>query len=108
MKKEVKDLSIEDIQKLDMGNGNNASFLVVGKFYFIMTVTHYFLGECVANNSMEIKLKAGVSWIPDTGKLSNFFETGKPQDFEVLPHDSIINRNAVVWISEWHKKLLTK
>ncbi len=76
--------------------------LEVGKRYLIMTLTHYWTGECVESTPGRTVLK-DPAWIPDTGRLSDALATGQLNEVEPLPDGETVVLNtahiaaALVW-----------
>ncbi|HNF58259.1 MAG TPA: hypothetical protein PLN89_01640 [Elusimicrobiota bacterium] len=92
-----------DIQNIEIPDGDKSNpFMVVGRDYFIRTVTHYFTGRLVWVGDKEIAME-DVAWIADTGRF-NEFVAGKTVN-EVEPFQKgvvIIGRGAIIDMSERH------
>ena len=105
------DLSISQLREL-ICNGepcgpktSGASHsLVVGKCYFIRTVTMYYVGRLTAVTDSDIVL-ADASWIPDTGRFSDFMKSGTPNEAEPFFGDAIVFRGGMIDAREWPHKL---
>ena len=83
--------------------------LDIGKKYLVLTVTHYYTGECVESTPGRTVLKDG-AWIPDTGRLTDAIESGEFQEVEPLPKGEslVINTSAIVAAYVWDKPLPRK
>lgn len=81
-----------------------SSFLEVGKKYFIRTATYFQVGELVAFNDMEL-LITKACFIPDTGRFYDALKNGKFLEVEPFVNDVLINRYAVIDITEWKHPL---
>lgn len=78
----------------------------VGKCYFIRTVTDYWVGRLAAiQGPFAFTLKES-SWIPDTGRLSEFMKEGKAEGMAVEP----VGEVTCQWLSylPWPHPLFTK
>lgn len=70
---------------------------VVGRSYFIRTITNYFTGRLVAVYDRELVITLA-AWIPDTGRLADFLVHGTPNECEPFPDaaELILSRESVV------------
>lgn len=74
---------------------------VVGKSYFIRTVTHHYTGKLVAIYPGELVLE-DVAWIADDGRFADALETGEFSEIEPYPDGEVIlSRGAVLDVSEY-------
>jgi len=72
----------------------------------IQTVTHYYTGRVVGEYESEFVL-TDASWIPDTGRFSDFMLSGVANEVEPLPAGVVvsISRGAIVAVIEWYHPL---
>ncbi len=93
-------------QSLPPGDVSNP-FMVVGKVYFIRTVTNYFTGRLVWVGEKEIVLE-NVAWVADTGRFNEFLLGKTVNEVEPYPAGSmvIIGRGAIGDMSEFIGGLL--
>lgn len=80
---------------------------IIGKNYFIRTVTYFFTGKLTNIYENELVL-SDAAWIPDTGAYSNSFDTGIHEEVEPLNNPIIINRLSIIDVTEWLKDLPRK
>jgi hypothetical protein len=83
--------------------------LEAGKNYFIRTVTHYYVGECVdpsAEGGKWLVLEKA-SWIADTGIWSKCLNEGASaiNDAEEMPDPVYINRESIVDVTPWRHEV---
>jgi hypothetical protein len=107
----------EALQKLSSKDDNNSvnisdcKFFKVGKKYFIRTVTHYHLGELVAEGDIFIGLK-DCAWVADTKRFHEFVITGigSSSEIEMFPKNKIVgvNKNSIIDFVEWDHALPTQ
>jgi hypothetical protein len=76
----------------------------IGKCYFIRTVTMYTVGKLKAIYDGELVLE-GASWVADMGRFNEALRSGKFQESERFVEDAIVNRGAIVDITEWKHDL---
>lgn len=96
--KEIKSLAnCNEISKSGNTGSNDSSHWVVGKNYFIRTVTMIQVGELKKVTDKELVLSKA-SWIADTGKLSDSLIKGSFDEVELFPQDLdvIIGRGALI------------
>jgi hypothetical protein len=88
---------ISSLFNLGGGNSSDDSHWVVGKNYFIRTVTHHHTGELVAVKKQELILKRA-AWIADGGRFQQALESGNFNEVEMFPPNSsvIIGRAAII------------
>lgn len=101
---------VEYVKKSDVlpdGDKSNP-FMVVGKEYFIRTVTHYFTGSLVWVGEKEIVLE-NVAWIADTGRFNEFVAGKIVNEVEPFPIEStvIIGRGSIIDMTKRIGGLLT-
>jgi len=73
---------------------------VVGKKYFVRTVTMHIVGELVAITDKEL-LMINASWVADSGRFNNALKTGVLDEVEPFVNDVIVNRNSVIDATVW-------
>lgn len=62
---------------------------LLGKAYFIRTVTHHFTGRLVAVYDIELVFE-DVAWIADDGRLADALKTGNFNEVEPYPDGQVI------------------
>ena len=77
---------------------------IVGKQYFIRTVTMHIVGELVAITDKEL-LMEHASWVADSGRFNNALKTGVLDEVEPFINDVIVNRNSVIDATWWNHAL---
>lgn len=79
---------------------------VIGKNYYIRTVTFHYTGTLIGLTDQEIIL-AKAAWIADSGRWMQALEKGDLSEVEPYPEDKvvIINRQALCDASEWKHAL---
>lgn len=72
-------------------------FWVVGRGYFIRTVTHHLTGKLVGMDDHEILL-ADAAWIPDDGRFTPAVASGEFSEVEPYPEGAVVavGRNALI------------
>ena len=83
----------------DTAKENINTFLEPGKVYAIRTVTMIYTGRLVATNSQEF-LFDECAWIPDTERWADFVATGAHKEAEPYTKPVVINRGAILDITE--------
>jgi len=69
---------------------------IIGKKYFIRTVTMYHTGELVSVSSQELMLK-DAAWIADSGRFNEALkDITKCNEVEPFVHPVIIGRGSIV------------
>jgi hypothetical protein len=69
---------------------------IIGKKYFIRTVTMYNAGELVAVYPNELVLK-GASWVADSGRFSEALKNPENwSEVEPFPEPVIVGRGAII------------
>jgi hypothetical protein len=83
-----------------MKTENNHPY-IIGKNYFIRTVTHHYTGKLESVFDKEITLSS-VAWIADSGRFQQALETSNFSEVEMYPKDVtvIIGRGAILDCSE--------
>lgn len=79
-------------------------FWVVGKAYFIRTVTMHQIGVLVDFNDKELLLKDAV-WVADSGLFNDALKKGTLNEIEPFVGNIIVNRDAIVDVCEWIHKI---
>lgn len=96
--KDLKELLASDVK--DKGHPYN-----VGSDVFIRTITMAYTGKLVSVFEHELVLE-NACWIADTGRFSEFLETGKLNECEPFPVGKvIIGRGAIVDCCAWQHRL---
>jgi len=80
---------------------------VVGKSYFIRTVTMAYTGKLEQVFPNELVLSS-CAWIADTGRFATFLEKGEASEVEPFPDICIVPRGSIVDISEFKHPLPRK
>ena len=75
------------------------SFLELEKVYAIRTVTMIYTGRLKAINEQEL-LISEAAWIPDTERWADFVATGAHKEAEPYTKDVVINRGAIIDVTE--------
>ena len=68
---------------------------VVGKCYFIRTVTYHVTGRLASVGPHELVLD-DAAWVADSGRFADAFRTGSLSEVEPFPGQIIVGRAAVV------------
>jgi hypothetical protein len=82
-------------------------FWVVGKAYFIRTVTMHQIGVLLDLNDKELLLKDAI-WVADSGLFNHALRTGKLDEVEPFVGNIIVNRDAIVDVCEWTHEIPKK
>jgi hypothetical protein len=79
---------------------------VIGKSYYIRTVTHHYVGMLKSIYKNELVL-SNASWIADSGRWYNALQSGVLIEIEPYPSDVnvIIGRGAICDCSNWNHEL---
>jgi hypothetical protein len=77
-----------------------SKFWVVGKSYFIRTVTMHLIGILDSIEDDEIILKEA-SWIADSGRFYNALKNGTLSEVEPFVSDVLVNKSSIVDACEW-------
>lgn len=78
--------------------------LVVGKSYFIRTVTFHYTGKLKAVTKSDLVL-SDAAWIADSGRWADALKNGTLNEVEPYPGEVVISRAAIVDASEWKHPL---
>jgi hypothetical protein len=72
-------------------------FWVIGRNYFIRTVTYHYTGKLLSINEKEITL-GGAAWIADSGRFQQAVATCSFDEVELFPigRSVLIGRGAIV------------
>jgi len=70
---------------------------ILGRNYFIRTVTYHHTGKLIAATKNELVL-TNAAWIADDGRFATALETGEFSEIEPFPKKShvIVGRNALI------------
>jgi len=90
---------LKQLRCLALGQKTGHSFQE-GKKLFVRTVTHYYTGRVEAVTDTDIVL-AQAAWIADTGRFSEFLQTGNAKEVEPYPDCVIVSRGAIVDWCYW-------
>jgi len=102
---DIQNLTLKQISEINkMANLSSSHPYVIGKNYFIRTVTHFFTGRLISVFEYELVMEDS-AWIPDTGRYSDSFKTGQHSEVEPLEGKIIIGRHAIIDCIEWTKPL---
>jgi|SRR5882762_5824004 len=79
----------------------------IGEKYFIRTVTHYVVGKLddIKGNFLVF---SNASWIPDTGRFSDFLKTGEANEIEPVKGLYRVAVGSIVDIFDWSHPLFDK
>lgn len=77
---------------------------VVGKKYFIRTVTMYQVGLLKDISDDELLL-SDASWVADSGRFGVALKRGELDEVEPFVNDVIINRKSIIDATEWDHEL---
>ena len=82
------------------GDASNP-FMIVGKEYFLRTVTHFFTGRLIWVGDKEIVLE-DCAWIADTGRFNEFLAGKTVNEVEPFPKGMpvIVGRGAIIDMTE--------
>ena len=85
-----------------------SKFWVIGKLYFIRTVTLYHVGELVAIDDHEITLR-DTAWVVDTGRFAEALRTGQCAEVEPFQDGlTVVGRGALIDAGPWPHPPLRK
>jgi len=76
---------------------------VIGKSYFIRTVTYHFVGTIKEITGKWIVLK-DASWVADSGRFHTALETGELNEVEYMKQ-AIVNMDTITDATEWENKV---
>lgn len=77
---------------------------VVGRAYFIRTVTMHVVGRLVSVCERELALE-DAAWVADSGRFSNALKTGALAEIEPFVDSVIVGRGSIVDATEWRHAL---
>jgi hypothetical protein len=97
---------INALSKTKKRSNANDSHWVIGKAYFIRTITHHYTGRLVKVTPKELVLE-DAAWIPDDGRFADMFKNGAHSEVEPYPDNMqvIIGRGAILDAVQWTAKL---
>lgn len=82
----------------------------VGQFYYVETLTKYYVGRCKEVTPTELVLDEA-AWVDDTGRLSAFLKNGWDNPSvaaEPYPDDVSIPAHMISSVTVWNHKKLTR
>jgi len=81
---------------VQVGDASNP-FMVLGGYFFIRTVTHYFTGRLVWVGDKEIAISEA-AWIADTGRFNEFVAGKTVNEVEPFPVGAtvIVGRGSII------------
>ena len=82
------------------------STLLLGKKYFVRTVTHYTVGRLISEDDNYLVFE-NASWVADTGRWNSCLKTGELSEVEPFINKVFVSKAAVVDITEWDHPLPT-
>jgi hypothetical protein len=84
-----------------------AAWLKPGKNYFVRQINDYWLGELIEQTGPHSGVFRRLSWVSETGYLSNFVRDGRTDTMEVEAYPDDM-RQEMHWptIAEWPHPLL--
>ncbi len=77
---------------------------VVGRAYFIRTVTMHVVGRLVSVCERELVLE-DAAWVADSGRFNNALKTGALAEVEPFVDSVIVGRGSIVDATEWRHAL---
>lgn len=83
---------------------NTAAPWVVGRAYFIRTVTMHVVGRLEAVHQNELVL-VDAAWAADSGRFNNALKTGALAEVEPFVDSVIIGRGSIVDATQWRHAL---
>lgn len=96
---------LEELKKLMGGDAQELPF-VVGKKYFIRTVTYHAVIEIKRIVGQFIEGK--YAWIADSGRFMDAIDKGELNEVEPVSVDGGININSITDYFEWNYEIPTK
>lgn len=102
---EIKDV-VELMGVLKQPKSKPKTPFIVGKKYFIRTVTLYYTGELMEIYGNWLILK-NASWIADTGRFHDFLKEGVCNEYESFLEPVYIPVGSIVDVSEWKHPLFS-
>jgi hypothetical protein len=67
----------------------------IGKQWFVMTATFFYVGDLTAVTEQELVLERA-AMIPETGRFNEFLKTGNSKECEPCNGPVVINRQAII------------
>ncbi len=106
---------LKEVDKLDNNEKTNSSasseaddsIWVVGKKYFIRTVTMHVSGRLLKVTDKELLLE-GAAWIADSGRFHDALVSGSFSEVEPFVNPIGVGRGAIVDFTEWTHNLPNK
>ena len=83
---------------------NRPTAFVVGKCYFIRTVTYHSVGRLLAIFPEELVLE-DASWVADSGRFHTALKTGQLDEVEPFIDAAIIARGGIIDATVWSHDL---
>lgn len=93
-------LIINNQQQREKMQIDDNSHWIIGKAYFIRTVTMHVIGKLEKITDKELVLSSA-SWIADSGRFHDALKTGDLCEVEPFINDIIVNRNSIIDATEW-------
>jgi hypothetical protein len=105
--KEIETITLNNVEYvrkdsvLPLQNNTETFPYVIGKLYFIRTVTFYYIGRLLAVTSAELIVDQ-CSWVADTGRFADALKNGTISENEPFPDGQvIIGRGTIVDAHVW-------
>lgn len=89
-------------EKDEKWNGSDVPF-IIGKPYFIRTVTYHILGK-IEKISGSFLVLSEASWIADSGRFGKAIRDGELSEVEYVG-DAIVSMNSIVDAFPWSSKM---
>jgi len=83
------------------------SAFIIGRNYFIRTVTYHIVGKLIDIYKKELVLTSA-SWIADSGRFNNALKNGIFNEVEPFVNNVIVNRSGIIDATEWNHELPDK
>ena len=107
----INELTLGQIKEIRSLVGNASSELeqpfIIGKAYFIRTVTMHLIGIVDWVGEKELKLSQA-SWIADSGRFHDAIKSGKLNEVEPFITTVIVGRASIIDATEWAHKIPTE
>lgn len=108
---DINDLTIKQIKEIQQMTSCCSSEegcpWVLGKNYFIRTVTIHLIGKLCFVSDKELLLK-DASWVADRGRFHDALKTGELNEVEPFVNNVIVNRGSVIDATVWGHCLPTE
>lgn len=98
---------IKEIKSMFSEPTTEKSPWIIGKPYFIRTVTMHLVGKLTLLTDKELLLEE-CSWIADSGRFHNSLKDGTLDEVEPFVDNVIVNRDCIVDATEWKHELPKK